>query len=117
MFARKFLLAVPLLGALALGGCATSNGVVGLDPALETRVNAQITAAQNAAVSICKFLPTAQTVAGILSTFVPSAVPGVTVANQVAAAICNAVSRKSLTKGATPTPRVNGVVVRGSFVR
>lgn len=114
---KRLITCFALLGALMLGGCATlPSGARGIDPALASQIDAQIKAVQDAAVAACRFLPTAQTVASIASTFLPGATAGVGIANQIATAICGAVTKKALNRSA-PAPRVNGVLVRGTFIR
>lgn len=84
--------------AFALSACDKTAGKIDL------------TGAQNLAVQICGFLPTAQTVANIFA----SGSPALDTAGEVANAICQAVN----TPRATGTkPIVAGVVVEGSRVK
>ena len=91
--------------ALTLASCAT------------TPTNSNIAQIQQAAVNICKFLPTAQTVAGIL---ISSSSMVLATANAVASAICSAVTTNPLADGPGAKnykPHVNGVPVKGKFVK
>ena len=102
---RKLFFAAPVAAALALGGCAT-GGVTA------TSVATTISAVQQAAVLACGFLPTAATVASILS----GGNPLVSTASAIAQAICTAVTPKSVRRGAS-VPMVGNVVVHGRFVK
>ena len=102
---RKLFFAAPVAAALALSGCATG----GVTPATVTTT---ITAVQQAAVLACGFLPTAATVASILS----GGNPLVSTASAIAQAICTAVTAKAFRRGG-PAPMVGNVVVHGRFVK
>ncbi len=91
-----------LLGTLALAGCA---GI--------STPNGGIKDIQNAAASICRFVPAAKTVADILL----SGSMAVTTTIGVATAICNAVTTAPLADGGPRQAKVGGVVIRGRFVR
>ena len=102
---RLIIMLLPLL----LLGCGTGS------------LDSQVKDVQAAAVKACGFLPTASSVAAILSAGNP-AVTGVTA---VATAICAAVTKvcAAVTKVAPQArgleqecPRVNGVCVEGEFV-
>lgn len=84
--------------ALSIGGCDKTTGKLDL------------TGAQNLAVQICGFLPTAQTVANIFA----SGSPALDTASEVASAICQAVNTPRAT-GVKPI--VAGIVVEGSRVK
>lgn len=96
-----------LASTLALAGCAggLTNPFTG----------APVTAAQvqAAAVAACGFLPTATTVAGLLTTSA-----AVQSASQIAGLICSAIT--PVTQGGArlggALPTVNGVVIHGKFV-
>jgi hypothetical protein len=96
---------LPVLAAgslLALAGCQTAD------------VESKISAVQSGTRIACKFVPTVATVAKILA----AGNPLVDSAKGVADAICNAVTTAPLADGpGDRTPRVNGVVVKGQFVR
>jgi len=97
-----------LLAAMALGGCASTG--------TGTTTTAQIISdAQQAATLACGFVPTAATVANIISVGNPL----VSTASAIAQAICSAVAAVPVTaagkfRGTLPT--VNGVVIHGRFV-
>ena len=99
---RRLMLALPLLGAISLGGCATvfPSG---------TPTVAEI---QSITVTVCGFLPTASTVANILA----NGNPIVATATAVANAICAAVVPTKSARLRAIVPTVNGVVVHGRFV-
>jgi len=101
---RNLFFAAPVAAALALSGCAG-----GVTPAT---VSATIAQVQQATVLTCSFLPTAATVAGILS----GGNPLVTTAAAIAQAICTAVTAKGARKGG-PAPMVGNVVVHGRWVK
>jgi hypothetical protein len=118
---------IVLASALALGGCATSGGI---DPPSGTvpvspisSGNATVDAIIGNAVKGCGFLPTFETAAGILSTFVPQVGPGVDIADMVAKAICRAVlpgksaGRMSFRRGDAEGLQINGVLIEGRFIR
>ncbi len=101
---KKLLLAIPLAAALTFGGCATTGGNVNV-----------IEQVRQAAVAVCGFLPTVETVAAILA----SGNPIVATASGIANAICDAVTHlppMTARRGA-PAPSVAGVVIHGKFVR
>jgi hypothetical protein len=95
---RLIIMLLPLL----LLGCGTGS------------LDSQVKDVQAAAVKACGFLPTASSVAAILSAGNP-AVTGVTA---VATAICAAVTKVApQARGLEQEcPRVNGVCVEGEFV-
>lgn len=108
---RKTMLAVAT--SFALSGCAGT--LPGIDPSIQTNIDNTIAQVQSITTSACKFLPTAQTVANIIATFTGSQ-SVVATASAIANSICNAVTAKSVRRGAT-RPMVRGVVLRGQFVR
>lgn len=85
-----------------LGACVTAS-----------ELDAKISQVQTYTKLACSFIPTVATVAKIFAT-------GGTVdsATSVANAICNAVTTAPLADGpGDRIPRVNGVVIKGNFVR
>lgn len=109
---KKWLLAGAVMAPFVIfGGCATTSGTGGIT----------VQEVQGAAVAACSFLPTAASVANLLS-----AAPAVATAESIAAIICAAIS--PATQGAklkaTPGPITvtvaapNGqpVTITGSFV-
>lgn len=85
-------------------GTPTTPGTIG------DQTQAVIKQVQDVATNVCRFVPTAATVAGIIATFTGGGGVSDTV-TQVANAICAAVSSKSAVRG-RPV-RVNGVIVKG----
>lgn len=119
---KKIASVVALIAAVSLAGCGTT-GLITPGPTSTpiSSGNATVDAVVAATVKACGFLPTVQTAASVLSTFVPGASVGVGIANAVAKAICDAVApakasgRRSMRAGASPV--VNGVPIEGRFVR
>ena len=97
----KKLFLIPLF-SLALSGCATLP-----------QVTTTIGAVQQAAVIACGFLPTVSTVAGILS----GGNAAVLTAEAIATAICSAVHPAQSGRLGARRMTVNGVPIRGRFVR
>lgn len=101
---RMLLLAA--VAGLALASCTTTDPVTGEPVVMDV---------QSAARAACRFLPTAETVAGIIAT----GDPRLATASAIARAICDALSPDTpagimtLLKAA---PIVNGVVIRGTRV-
>lgn len=104
---KKILVSFSVLAALSLGACATTTS---------SDVSAQIAEAQAIAVKACGFLPTVATVSAIISTFVPGASQVNSVATQVATSICDAIAPKSAARK-MGVPTVNGVIIKGEYVR
>jgi len=104
---RKLLLAGALaLGAFPLAACQTTS----------SSDSGTITAIQQAAVAACSFLPTVETVAGILA----AGSGTVATAAAIAEAICAAVTpstNKSARLKLESTPTVDGVPIVGVFVK
>jgi hypothetical protein len=99
---RKFLATTLLAGSLTLGGCATTDtGWPTID----------VEQVRLVAVQICGFLPVADTVVEIIGLGNPL----LSSASAVAAAICDSVTRPGAARGVIP--HVNGVPVRGRFVK
>lgn len=103
-----------ILGALMLSGCATTSG--GL-PSSNTEIVTQV---QQIASQTCKFLPTADTIIKIAGL----AVPGLTLAESIATAICAAVAPVGvagpkvmlLSKGSN-AHTVHGITVHGRYLK
>lgn len=112
---KKILIALVLAGSLA--ACGTVPGGNGPAPTpTPIATDATITAIQQAAVKVCGFLPTVQTVADIVTTFTGGGALVALVGN-VANAICNAVKPALGARERAEVPAVNGVVIHGKFVR
>lgn len=72
---------------------------------------------QTKSVGKCGYIPTPETVTAIAGTFAPTYAPLAGATDALAQAICNAVTAPAVRGAARRTPRVNGVIVRGRFVR
>lgn len=110
------------IAAIALVGCLTSCAT---SPPVSTS-NAFVTQAQQLAVSVCGFLPAVET---ITSLFISS--PSFANAQALADAVCRAVVRPAVSQPVgvqtvfgiqqarmvVKTPRLNGVSIKGQFVR
>ncbi len=99
---------IALAVAFGLAGCASTPSSLPTQGGIKD--------IQNAAVQICRFVPTAQTVANILlsSNMTVATVLG------IATSICNAVTINPLADGPGAKnyrPHVNGVPVRGTFIK
>lgn len=95
-----------------IGICLMGVALAGCDPQVETKK------VQGATVSACQYLPTAETVANIAKSFYSPAIPYVDTASSIADKICGAVTNIPLADGpGDHLPRVNGVVVKGKFVK
>lgn len=118
------------LGAVSVAGCTTNpaTGLPTIDPTQLAAIESQV---QQEAAAICGFVPTIESVAGVVASFVP--VPGVgtaiAVINQAATAICNAVlpAKAAAMRSASGVigkrtagaaiPTVNGVPITGYFIK
>ena len=99
---KKIVLSMALCSTLALGACTA------------VEVDARIAEVQAYTRLACKFLPTVSTVAKILA----GGFGVVQTAGAVGDAICAAVTTAPLADGpGDRTPRVNGVAVKGTFVK
>lgn len=117
---KNLFIVAALCGSVALAGCASTGvtPVPGPRPITTGNINigATISAAEAAAVKACGFLPTEQTITSILATFVPSTAVPISIGNQIASMICNAVVPKASSRRRLSMPIVNGVRIQGSFV-
>jgi hypothetical protein len=95
---------VLILCLLFLAGCASQP------PA---QSSGGIKAVQSAAVQICRFLPAAETVANLFL----SGNALMMTAEAMANAICRAVTTAPLADGRGRRLAINGVVIKGRFVR
>lgn len=103
---RKIAAVLCLSIGLGVSGCATTGGGATADPTIVAQVQAD-------AKAICGFLPTATTVANVITTFTGGGAV-VNVVSQVAAGICAAVTNKGARRGGA---RYRGVKIKGRFVR
>lgn len=100
---KFFVIGFASIAALALAAC---------DPVAETKK------VQGATVATCSYLPTAETIAAIAKTLYAPSIPFIDVGSAVATSICNAVTNIPLADGpGDHLPRVNGIIVRGKFVK
>lgn len=106
---RRTVIALACVASLGLGACSTTGGTT-----TSASVDQTIAQVQQVAAQVCGYLPTIQTVAGILSTFT-NAGSAVASAASIGQQICAAVAPKSIRKRGLPM--VRGVVVRGTFIR
>lgn len=98
-------IAIATVVSIALAGCQTIAPGAGLSLAV------LISDVQSLASSACQFVPTAATIAAIVSKS-----NAVSSASQMAAAICAAVAPQASGPGSSKTPGyVNGVKIRGKF--
>lgn len=102
---------IALAAALALGGCASTGGVT---PA-PTDISAEISQVQKIAAQVCSFVPTIETVSGLITVFVPAAGVPTSIAGQIADAICAAVAPKAMLAGSRAV--VRGVPISGKYVQ
>ena len=95
------------VAAVSLAACDTTGAVKTIND-----VDAKVSMVQSYATQLCSYLPTAATIIGIFSSGFSSDV------SAVGSAICNAVTNRPLADGpGDRRPRVNGVVVKGKFVK
>lgn len=85
------------------------------DIPVSTQIDQTISQVQGIAVSICRFEPTAATVAKLIAAFT-GAGPLVDTATAIAEGICNTVGKTGARRGAR-APKLHGVTIRGRFVR
>lgn len=112
---RRLLIVPALLAGITLGGCATTGGA-GAGGVSET-----ISQIQSVAQQVCGFVPTATTVARVITTFTGGG-GAVDMVSQIASGICAAVASapKSMVRGKkrlARAPVYRGVRIQGSFSR
>lgn len=93
-----------ILAALALGACSQAQ---------QQQVQTIVSQAQADTVQVCGYLPTVETVSGILAVGNPLLATGEAIANAICAALTpkGAIARPGVT-----VPYVAGVPVHGKFV-
>jgi hypothetical protein len=91
-------MAAGVMLSLALSACVTTSS----DP----RINETVEFAKN----ICKYVPTAQTIAQILDLGIPNLSKALDIAN----AICRQVDKTGA--GGAGEPKIHGVVIKGHFL-
>lgn len=94
-----------LIGCLALAGCGTTGSISTTD------ISDRAKQIQDYTKTFCKFVPTIGTIAAILSKGASASIIG------VATDICTAVTTAPLADGGPRVPRVNGVAIKGKWVR
>lgn len=100
---KKFSIAFVLLASLGLAACSTTSG----------NVNDQIRQVQDQTRFACSFVPTVETVAKILATFV-GGFGVVDAVGTAARGICDAITTAPLADGpGKHVPVFNGVVIKG----
>lgn len=103
-----------LIGALALSlvGCQTAQDVATTITTATQTTKEKVKSVQGYATQICSYLPAASSVIGIFNSGYGTDVAA------VSNAICNAVTSIPLADGpGDHKPRVNGVVIKGTFVK
>jgi hypothetical protein len=103
---------IPVFFALALAGCAANSSVV-----TPTNLVTFEQDVQAAAVAACGFLPTAETVAGIIATGNPIVTTAGAVANAICFAVAPAKAAHLAGRQMAVIPSVAGVIIHGKFVR
>jgi hypothetical protein len=97
---------------LALAGCQTAQDVATTITTATQTTKEKVKSVQGYAVSVCGYLPAAASVVGIFNSGFGNSVAA------VGSAICNAVTSIPLADGpGDRLPRVNGVIIKGSFVK
>lgn len=112
---KRILFALALASSLAActsGPTKTAQDIATSITTASQTVNEKITSVREYAKKVCAYVPTVATVVSIFSSGYGTDVAA------VANAICNAVTTVPLADGpGDRLPRVNGVVVRGRFVK
>lgn len=107
---KKFLLIG--IACLALAGCQTAQDLATDITTVTQTTKEKVKSVQGYATQICGYLPAAASVIGIFNSGYGTGVAA------VSNAICNAVTSIPLADGpGDRKPRVNGVVIRGTFVK
>ena len=97
---------------LALAGCQTAQDVATTITTATQTTKEKVKSVQGYAVSVCGYLPAASSVIGIFNSGYGMGVAA------IGGAICNAVTSIPLADGpGDRKPRVNGVVIKGTFVK
>lgn len=114
--------AIAVLLCVAVAGCAQLGAVVTPGtPSASTKYDALIAEIQKNTQFACSFLPTVGTVAALLKTFSGAAAPTIDIAWDIANAVCKAVAQPGAAIGvkvaAKAAPKVNGVPIRGQYVK
>lgn len=106
---KAYALALALVSGIGLGGCSTiTDPATGQTTQVPPNISEIIAQVQAACTTACKFIPTAGTIASIVS----AGNPGVIGATAIADAICAAITKAAPMAGRKGAS-VNGVVVNG----
>lgn len=107
---RKFLIIG--IACLALAGCQTAQDVATSITTATQTIQQRARSVQGYATQICSYAPTISTIISIFNSGYGTDV------SSVANAICGAVTSIPLADGpGDRKPRVNGVVIKGQFIR
>lgn len=116
---RNLAVSTAMLGAVALGGCASTGGGIAATTTA-ANVSAVMTQIQDAAVASCAFLPTGATVLQIIGA-ASDVGPATDVIKLAVDKVCTVMSPSASARrgGAAPTVNINGkvIVIHGRFVR
>lgn len=105
----KSLIVAALASGLLLSGCGTLGTVTPpADPA------APVSDVQRLTTRICGYVPTAQSIAALASTFFPSFGGASDLALRIASSVCDEIASRPMSEGPLV---VRGVQVQGRFVR
>lgn len=86
--------------------------LLGLSACREAKTDGVVAETQSLGAKICKFVPAANTILGILAT----GRPDLASAGAIASAICGAIASQPRAGGLAEPPTVAGVVVRGQRI-
>lgn len=114
---KKIVVAMALTGALTLGACQGFQTFLNNLPSDLTNLASLV---KSDVAALCQFEPAAETVAGIVSAYVPGAVSIEQAAVHIAEQVCKSVTSQSAKLKATvPTVVVNGktIEVKGHFTK
>lgn len=114
----RLLAVAALCGTLALGACANAPGFGTVTPGGQGTATTDpvVSQIQDITAKVCSFVPTVNTVLGIVAQFT-SAGPIAGIAGEVANAVCNAINPKNRASRVSGPPNVQGVPVRGYYIK
>lgn len=112
---RRFHLMIFAAAAFALGACATPSTDTPTGSTPTTSGGIDIEQVRSIATTVCGFVPTVSTVAGIIASFA-GAEAIVTTAGAIATQICAAVTPLRSAKRGAARPMLRGVPIHGRFV-
>ena len=109
---KKYTIILVACGALALAGCQTAGQVADQITSTTQTVTAKAKEVQSYAKSVCGYLPAISSVIAIFNSGYSASV------QVVGDAVCGAVTNLPLADGpGKREPRVNGILIKGKFVR